>query len=122
MSSKLQYKFDKDFNESLKKALSKKLFYEDISGWLFLDGENVTPGEPSCRAVYLKLYVIKEHNLSDDDWSWPRRLNCKVAATYEGMKNGNLIFLQPPITKSLDPKDIKRNIAVSVAMAMNLKI
>lgn len=121
MSSKLQYKFDKDFNESLKKALDKKLFYEDISGWLFLDGENVTPGEPSRRAVYLKLYVIKEHS-DGDGWRWPRRLNCKVAATYEGMKNGDLIFLQPPITKSLDPKDIKRNIAVSVAMAMNLKI
>lgn len=121
MSSKLQYKFDEDFNESLKKALDKKLFYEDISGWLFLDGENVTPGEPSRRAVYLKLYVIKEH-LADDDWSWPRRLNCKVAATYEGMENGNLIFLQPPITKSLDPKDIKRSIALSVATALGFKI
>ena len=121
LTNKLQYKFDKDFNESLEKAMHDGLFWCHVTGMLYFDGENIVEGEPNYGGVYLDLYVVPGSE-NEGHWSWPRRINCKVANTKEQMDTKELLYVEAPIQVSMDKKLIKRSIALNVAMALGFKI
>lgn len=119
--NKLQYKFDEDFNKSLDMAIHDELFWKNVTGMLYFDGEKIVEGEPNCGGVYLELYVVPESS-DPDHWAWPRRMSCKIANSKDDIIAKQLLFVEAPIPVSMDKKVIKRSIALSVAMALGLKI